>query len=118
MPKLVLDVSIYMQQTISADGIFRCIFFIAGEGLKLQKILLYKLFCIYGNLDPPQFYPVNQCNITVTKHVFSTRKENSASLHQKSAGLDLQFLFDCLLDLIHYVPVKNFSVMSGWLFLG
>ena len=26
--------------------------------------------------------------------------------------------FVCLFDLILYVPVNNFSVMSGWLFLG
>ena len=32
-PKSVLDVSIYMQQMTSADNIFRCIFFVAGEGL-------------------------------------------------------------------------------------
>ena len=33
MPKLVIDVSIYMQQKTSADYIFRRIHFIAGEGL-------------------------------------------------------------------------------------
>ena len=27
-------------------------------------------------------------------------------------------LFVCLFDLIIYVPVNNFSVMSGWVFLG
>ena len=33
MPKLVIDVSIYLQQMISTDDNFRCFFFIAGEGL-------------------------------------------------------------------------------------
>ena len=32
MPKLVLDISIYMQQTTSTN-IFRCIVFLEGEGL-------------------------------------------------------------------------------------
>ena len=33
MPKLVLDISIYMQQTTSADNFFRYVFSIAGEVL-------------------------------------------------------------------------------------
>ena len=81
-------------------------FFIAGEGLKLQKILLYKLLCIYGNLNPcpddcfmyyttSQFYTVNLQYYSY-KHVFSTRMKNSMDLdqmlHLKPADLDLQFL--------------------------
>ena len=38
MQQLVVDVSIYMQQMTSADNIFRCIFFVAGEGLKAYAI--------------------------------------------------------------------------------
>ena len=33
MPKLDIDVIIYMQQKTSTDYIFRCIHFIVGEGL-------------------------------------------------------------------------------------
>ena len=36
MLKLVIDVSIYMQQMISADSIFRCIFFVAELMSKLM----------------------------------------------------------------------------------
>ena len=38
MSKLVLDVSIYMQHTTSAD-IFKCIFFVSGKGYLFLKML-------------------------------------------------------------------------------
>ena len=37
MPKLDLDISIYMTQMTSAGDIFRCIFFLTGEGLIVQS---------------------------------------------------------------------------------
>ena len=40
MPKLVLGISIYMQPTTTAEDIFKCIFFVAGEGSKFQQEIL------------------------------------------------------------------------------
>ena len=45
-------------------------------------------------------------------------------LSHMQTGLSLQIVFQicdnmfCLFDLILYFPVNNFSVMSGWVFLG
>ena len=39
MAKLVIDVSMYMQQMTLTDNISRCILFPAGEGLKCQSLL-------------------------------------------------------------------------------
>ena len=36
--EIFTEVSIYMQQKTSADNIFRCIFFVAGEGLERVRL--------------------------------------------------------------------------------
>ena len=56
MSKLVLVLSINMQQTTLVDDIFRCIFlFLAGEGLRLLFLLNISPF--KNSVDPDQIAP-------------------------------------------------------------
>ena len=47
MSKLVYDASIYIQQTTSADNIFRCIFYIRSEGLKKLHLITHEPLILY-----------------------------------------------------------------------
>ena len=60
MPKLVLDVSLYMQQMTSADVMFSFNFLVAGEGLTFCMLGNFPCFCcsvfcqgcIFHAMDP------------------------------------------------------------------
>ena len=47
MPKLALDISIYMQQTTSADYIFRCIFLQQEKGLSTDYENKQNVYIVY-----------------------------------------------------------------------
>ena len=65
-------VSIYMQQTNSADNIFRCIFFVAGKGVTLENnfMKLHRQIASYFIFTRGKFFMLFSCLLNLFKIKF------------------------------------------------